>query len=219
MSAQASIQRVVRVMRSEGLSGVFARLRERRQKYFRFISCWLVSYDIDMDGPLPTAKQPVEIRELLPDDDAGIKALIRMYRVPADAPGILGRMLDSEHCYAAYLDGKIVSYTWFSRKEWVREYYNDLLCLQPGEIYIHDAYTIPELRGQNIYPLLKALASRDLAERFGAKKVLSYVKVQNIASLNASRKLGGMKVGWFGYMRLFARHVPLVIRFPKPRRL
>lgn len=218
MPAQASIQKVVRVVRREGLSGIAARFRERWRKYFRFISCWLVSYDIDMKGPLPQAKKPVVIRELLPEDSAGVNALVRIYNVTADAPGILGRMRDSEHCYVAYLDNRPVSYAWFSRKEWVREYYNDLLHLRPGEIYIHDAYTIPELRGQNIYPLLKAQGARELAQRSGAKSVLSYVKVQNHASLNASRKLGGKKVGWFGYLRFFGKHIPLVVRF-KPRKL
>jgi hypothetical protein len=95
----------------------------------------------------------------------------------------------------------------------VREYYNDLLHLRPGEIYIHDAYTIPQMRGQNIYPLLKAFGSRELGQRYGAKSVLSYVKMRNHASLNASRKLGGKKVGWFGYFRIFGKNVPLVVRF------
>lgn len=218
MPAQASIQRVVRVVRQEGLSGIIARLRERWHKYFRFFSCWLVAYDIDMDRPLPEPKKPVVIRELLPEDSAGVDALVRMYKVPADAPGIIGRMRDSEHCYVAYLDERPVAYTWFSRKEWVREYYNDLIHLKPGEIYIHDAYTVPDLRGNNIYPLLKGHAFRDLARRYGVKSVISYVKVRNHASLNASRKLGGKKVGWFGYLRFFGKHVPLVFRF-KPRNL
>ena len=212
----AALQKFARIVRAEGLRGLLARLDERRRKHFRLVPCWIISYAIDPAAPLPRPQVDVEIRLLDPADHAAAEDLARIYRVPASAQGILDRMRDRDYCFAAYAAGSPVAYAWFSYKDTVQEFDTDFLRLQPGEVYIHDAYTVPSLRGQSIFPLIKAHGAREMARLRGARSVLSYVKIQNKPSLRASRKLGGRRVGWFLYLRLFGRHMPLELRH-KPR--
>lgn len=205
------------IVRGEGLRGLLVRFNERRRKYFRFFTCYIFVYDIDLSVPLPRARAPVEVRRLDPADRPAVEALARMYQEPATPEGVLRRLSDQEHCYVAYFEDRPVSYIWYAFRPWVREYYNDTLKLAPDEIYVHDAYTVAELRGKNIYPLLKVYGAQDLARERGAKRVLMYVRIQNKASLSASRRMGDKRAGRYVYLRLFGRHISLIFRHrPRP---
>jgi hypothetical protein len=64
---------------------------------------------------------------------------------------------------------------------------------------------------------MKALASGEISAQFGKKKMVSYVRRGNHASLNASRKLGGLRTGHIGCLRVFKRRFWIRIPYrPRP---
>lgn len=69
-------------------------------------------------------------------------------------PETIDRLNAGKHCYGAWVDGQLAAYAWVS---FVEEHIGELnlrVKLLPGEIYIWDCVTAPELRGKHLYSAL-----------------------------------------------------------------
>jgi hypothetical protein len=62
------------------------------------------------------------------------------------------RLADGTHCFLVLTDDLVVHTSWMTTdKAWTREVAS-YVCPPPGEGYIYESFTRPELRGQGIYP-------------------------------------------------------------------
>ncbi len=84
---------------------------------------------------------------------------------------------------------KIVSYCWVTRKSVEIGEIGCVISPRADEIYLYDAFTFAEHRGQNLYPavLQRVLEhSRDA----GLRRALIFVMSDNVASIRGVRKAG-----------------------------
>lgn len=209
--------RMVRVTRAEGWQGIARRVRARARQLFRLEYHYMLAYPLERLDSAPAAKTPLQIEVLSPEDGETIRELVGMYGVPADEQGLLERLRQKEYCYLGRVDGRLVSYLWVLYDGDVREYGKTLYHMQPDEIYFHDAYTVPEQRGKNIMVALSVAIGRDMAARLGKKRIVKYVRRDNTASLNLSRKFAEDQIGWVGFIKVLGRRLPFYIPIqPRP---
>jgi hypothetical protein len=209
----------MRVMQAEGFGGLFRRVGEVWRRNFGYTSHYLLMMPISQDTPLLSIQDDVTVQQVTPDDITAVRELVEIYGVPASEEGILKRLRQpGELCFAGRVDGKIVTYGWFLHSGEVKEFGDTLLRLEPDEVYCHDVYTVPEQRGKKIYPAMKALISRRLAQRYGKTKIIGYVVLGNTASLYASKKLGELHIGWLNYVKVFKKKHWFVRRI-RPREI
>ena len=84
---------------------------------------------------------------------------------------------------------KIVSYCWVTRKPVEIGEIGSSINPRADEIYLYDAFTFAEYRGQNLYP---AVMHRILAHsrEAGLRRALIFVMSDNVASIRGVRKAG-----------------------------
>ena len=95
-----------------------------------------------------------------------------------------------EHIWTAHSDtDKIVSYCWVTRKPVEIGEIGCAINPRDDEIYLYDAFTFAEYRGQNLYP---AVMHRILAHsrEAGLRRALIFVMSDNVASIRGVRKAG-----------------------------
>lgn len=78
-----------------------------------------------------------------------------------DGP-VLQRFQLARHCYIARIEGRIVAYGWITFDEELIGGLGLRVRLLPGEAYIWDCGTLPEYRGQHLYPALLSHMQREL---------------------------------------------------------
>lgn len=209
--------RILHIVRTEGPRGFARRVAERGKDSIHWMYCYLLSYSLDSGAALPQAQVDFQLESLSPDDPGALRELVQIYRVPAEEQKILDRLENDELCFLAKVDGRIVGYVWIRHTGTVKEYNETLFTLAPDEVYYHDAYVLPEMRAKNIYTTMKALTGQIMAQRYGKRRAISFVRYDNHSSLGASRKLGAQRVGRIGYLKLFGkRHRYLIRHRPGP---
>ena len=84
---------------------------------------------------------------------------------------------------------KIVSYCWVTTKPVEIGEIGCAINPRPDEIYLYDAFTFAEYRGQNLYP---AVMHRILShsQEAGLRRALIFVMSDNVASIRGVRKAG-----------------------------
>ena len=95
-----------------------------------------------------------------------------------------------EYIWTAHSDAdKIVSYCWVTRKPVEIGEIGCAINPRDDEIYLYDAFTFAEYRGQNLYP---AVMHRILAHsrEAGLRRALIFVMSDNVASIRGVRKAG-----------------------------
>ncbi|MCY4514789.1 MAG: GNAT family N-acetyltransferase [Candidatus Tectomicrobia bacterium] len=95
-----------------------------------------------------------------------------------------------EHIWTAHNeDDKIVSYCWVTTKPVEIGEIGCAINPRPDEIYLYDAFTFAEYRGQNLYP---AVMHRILShsQEAGLRRALIFVMSDNVASIRGVRKSG-----------------------------
>ena len=103
-------------------------------------------------------------------------------------------------CHAALKDGQVVSYAW--RSSTAAPHEADISVVVPNSLsYGYKAFTLPEFRGQGIYP---GIAQREVSKcsSLGLTTGVSFTELRNTASLRADRTIGNRRVGLAGYFRL-----------------
>lgn len=95
-----------------------------------------------------------------------------------------------EYVWTAHDDtNKIVSYCWVTRKAVEIGEIARVINPRADEIYLYDAFTFAEYRGQNLYP---AVMQRILehSREAGLRRALIFVMSDNVASIRGVRKAG-----------------------------
>ena len=136
--------------------------------------------------PRPTAKIPVRIRAMEPDDIAEIVAE-RPRRLPALSANI-------PTCYVATTDdGSICYMQWLiqaDQQDRLRPYFKGHLAgYRSDTVLLEFAYTFERFRGQGIMgAAMAAIAEQGLST--GARWAITYVNVGNLASLKGCANAG-----------------------------
>ena len=102
---------------------------------------------------------------------------------------------------------RIVSYCWVTRRPVEIGEISCAISPRPDEIYLYDAFTFTEHRGQNLYP---AIMHRILlhSHEAGLQRALIFVMSDNVASIRGVRKAGFrefQRVTYYNFVG-FVRH-------------
>lgn len=204
--------RILRVARTEGAQGLARRVVARAKEGVRLLYCYLLVYRLAGGAAAPQARVDLEIEEVTPAKQNVLHELAQIYQVPEAENGILDQLADDESCFVGRVNGRIAGYVWIRRAGVVREFKETLFSLDTDEVYYHDAYVLPEMRGNNIYTAMKAFTGQVMARVYGKQRAISFVRHDNKSSLSASRKLGAQCIGRIGYIKVFGKRFRYLIR-------
>ncbi len=123
---------------------------------------WAINLSSDMPVILPECA--ASFSRVMPEASDALVAAMG----PGSEAEICRRFSAGRHCYAAWMDGRIVSYGWVSFDEEMVGELDLRLRLVPGEAYIWDCATLPAYRNQHLY---SALLSHILFELFDHQPV------------------------------------------------
>jgi hypothetical protein len=182
----------------------------KKMKRFFFSRKTMIFYDFYYEGFAPrygTEKgfvleelQPEIVSELLPILD--LQSRNETFFTPIfDVNESVERMNRGERCFFLKANGKMTNYIWFCPND---KYIPEIQCtlkLRPGELYVYNAYAVPEYRGKNFHVfvhdcarsrMIKAGFTREIIARMGWNARADHV----LKKLNA-RALGSVTVGFF----------------------
>ncbi len=135
-------------------------------------------------------------------------------------PDVLNARLDhGDLCLAAWMDGKIVAFTWANLKVFSFKTYR--FPLLENEAYLYDAYTSPEYRGRRIADYLRYQLYLALAEQ-GRDTLYSMTMRFNKPALRFKSYLGapvvdsGILFNVFGLLKFGTPAHPDKLRSPVP---
>ncbi len=210
MSAKLS-SRVSRILKSEGVSGIFHRFASRLKRKPAFHrDCVLIS-TLDVPVNLPVLGDGIEIKRIL-STDANLSELVdfdEWHWIPSETH--LRSFLDSgQNCYAAYVAGKLGAYLWTKGSDFDNATRRNL-DLGDDELYFFAAFTAPGFRGRGIMPHLQILAMQDARQRLGKLQGLSLIHPDNRSSLSTIAKTGWMHVGYLGYIEVFGLRLHYIV--------
>jgi len=153
--------------------------------------------------PLPVVEPrlPITLRPASQADLAKFEGL-----VPSWELDYFGRRLaHGRHCFLALNGDNLAAYCWATTQV---EFDVDNLemQLQPGDVYVDDAFTIPSYRRQGIQTVVHLYRLRYMRD-LGYQKSVLVVQTTNIASQRLVRKLGYQNVDHLSFRRIFLTRV------------
>jgi GNAT superfamily N-acetyltransferase len=99
------------------------------------------------------------------------------------------RLARGEHFWTAQHRHRIVAYCWATREPVEIGEIHRVISPRGDEVYLYDAFTFAEYRGQNLYPgLLQRILEYSRYE--GLRRALIFVMSDNVASLRGVQKAG-----------------------------
>ena len=114
------------------------------------------------------------------------------------------RLSDSTHCFVVVRSGRIVHSSWVTRSgAWTREI-RGYMVPPPGDAYVYESFTRPEVRGRGVYPLALEGICRWAATQ-GVRSVWVAVEADNPASIRAVEKAGFEEAVRVSYRRRWGR--------------
>ncbi|MEA2507079.1 MAG: hypothetical protein QOH48_1697 [Actinomycetota bacterium] len=137
-------------------------------------------------GGVAAAIPGMEIRELGPEDARGYEK-----DIGTDPAATLVRRLTAPgaSCWIARSGDEIVHASWVeTAAAWMGEA-ERFFVVPPGEAYIYESFTRPEVRGHGIYPAVLATIAEQLGARAVARLWIA-AEATNAASLRAIQKAG-----------------------------
>ena len=97
---------------------------------------------------------------------------------------------DSDLCFAAFVDGTLASYGWYTlNSEVPADDFGLMMSVPPNAAYMHNGFTHPDFRGRRLHGIGMGRALHALTDR-GIDALLSDVDWANHASLRSCRRLG-----------------------------
>ncbi len=118
------------------------------------------------------------------------------------------RLARGEQFWTAQCDDKIIAYCWATDEPVEIGEVRRVISPRSSEIYLYDAFTFPEYRGQNLYP---ALLHHILvhSRQQGLPRALIFVLDDNVASIRGVQKAGFCEFQRVTYYNLlgFSRYV------------
>jgi GNAT superfamily N-acetyltransferase len=189
----------LRELRSASREGHVGTLvwRGLRKRVAEQSSAFGLRCDLGSDLPKPTAKIPINVRPLQPDE----RELLRPDE-NTDAPGDFYerlhrlRMFDAglQTCYGAFADDDRLMYVqWLiepAQSDLVQEFFRGTFPrLASDEVLLEGAYTFPTARGQGVMAAAMAGLTAEGKKR-GFSTAWTFVGEDNIASLKGCYKAG-----------------------------
>lgn len=111
------------------------------------------------------------------------------------------RSSQGAECFVAWHEGRIVHATWVATGRVSIPYLNRDLVLENDQMYLHDAFTLPDYRGHNIAPVMFAyIMSRYL--ELGFRQFVAVATVEK-ARRRFYEKYGGRVIGVYSCLRLW----------------
>ena len=148
----------------------------------------LCLFEVDLKGaaaPACAARLAVEHRML----DAAAWAVQRHTSHIPDRYLYPARFARGEQLWTAQQADKILSYCWVTQEPVEIGEIRCIMHPRGDEVYLYDAFTFAEYRGQNLYP---ALLQRilDFSREQGLRRALIFVLSDNMASIRGVQKAG-----------------------------
>ena len=184
-----TMSRFGELLRWEGVRGLV--LRTLPVVGYRSVGRYVRS--LEEPVPLRTASLPVSFEELNADDQDDYVA----FRRGTTAAQFSSRRQAGNRCFVARHDGKLVAALWVATGRAQVGFLRREIELDPGEIYLFDAYTLPEHRGRHLQPMI---VSRTLArfQEEGYRQALSLIAPHNRPNITVRERAGFRRVGTIG---------------------
>jgi ribosomal protein S18 acetylase RimI-like enzyme len=148
----------------------------------------LCLFEVDLKGaaaPACAARLAVEYRML----DAAAWAVQRHTSHIPDRHLFPARFARAEQFWTAQQADKILSYCWVTQEPVEIGEIRCVMNPRGDEVYLYDAFTFAEYRGQNLYPaLLQQIL--DFGRQQGLRRALIFVLSDNRASVRGVQKAG-----------------------------
>jgi GNAT superfamily N-acetyltransferase len=109
-------------------------------------------WTLNLDEPVPVVqpKIPADFRRVSADLVPALASVVGQNSLTE----IVQRLETGRRCYAACVEGALVSYGWVSFDEEHIGELNLRIRLLPGEVYVWDCATLPAFRGKRLYSAL-----------------------------------------------------------------
>jgi GNAT superfamily N-acetyltransferase len=154
----------------------------------------LVFFERDLTVAIPdvAAGIPVETRVVAPRE-------LESYRPALEAAGLRwdrleARAAQGDVCTVALWEGKLVHVSWVTvAGAWVPEL-RATLRPAPGDAYVYDAFTLPEVRGTQVQPAASAHLLAWARDQ-GHRRVTFYVRGSNPSALRIVEKTRARRTG------------------------
>jgi GNAT superfamily N-acetyltransferase len=128
----------------------------------------------------------IEIREAEPGDAPAYERDIGT----SPGPAVERRLGEpGSSCWIAQEGGRIVHASWVATQAaWLGEAARSFV-VPPGDAYIYESFTRPEMRGRGVYPAVLITISKTLGQR-GTRMLWIAAETTNVPSLRAIEKAG-----------------------------
>ena len=107
-------------------------------------------------------------------------------------------------CVTTWLNDTLAAYGWVAYRGAAPHVDGLQVRFQNGYRYNYKNLTLPEFRGRHLRGSFGVL--RELDEAHGVTHTLAFIAVDNVASIRAEQRSGGVVVGYAGYLRLLRRY-------------
>jgi GNAT superfamily N-acetyltransferase len=122
-------------------------------------------------------------------------------RPDQSAAAVAARLRRGDRCFVAREGDRIVSARWTAAgTAWV-EYLGRRWLLEPGDVYLYETYTHPDVRGDAVSSAAGTRLARALAAE-GWNRIVGGVVPENRPALRTASKTGYQRTGTMGYVRL-----------------
>jgi hypothetical protein len=145
---------------------------------------WAINLSSDMPVILP--EHAASFSRVMPDASTALALAMG----PGSEAEICRRFSAGRHCYAAWRDGRIVSYGWVSFDEEMVGELDLRLRLVPGEAYIWDCTTLPAYRNQHLYSALLSYILYELLDHQPICRAWIGTDLDNLASQRGIARAG-----------------------------
>ncbi len=147
--------------------------------------------------PTVTARVPVEISLLQKTEIAEYVE----FRAGTDVAEVQSQLDAGHWCFVARHQGRIVSARWATAgRVWI-DYLSSAFRLAADEVYIYDAFTRPDFRGQAVSPVTSVEMLRYFRAA-GYRRTVATISPENQANLRAVAKPGYRPYGLIGYVKI-----------------
>ena len=120
----------------------------------------------------------------------------------ADPQQSIARFRDGNLCYGVWDRSRLIARMWCDLDEF--NYPPNYRRLTADEVYLYDAFTDPDYRGQDLAPLMRATGYSALRE-MGRNKFCRYTDFFNTASRRFKAKLGARNEALRMHIELFGK--------------
>lgn len=173
---------------------------------------FLIDCPLDVRASLPPVDIDLVFSDLRPGELAGVVEMLQASDRPVSREQLQARFARGDRCFVTRHAGQVVAHVWMSASYFHISEIGQTLALAADEIYFYDLYTAPEWRGHGIAPYLIAAGGLVFQRERGTHTARCLVMAWNNPSLQAMRKVGGIRVARMGYVKLLGLNFHYVVK-------